>query len=275
MFDKFLHKTLRIPYKLSVTENSGSGMPIVFLHGIASSSFTWRNVLPIVGSGYRRITIDLLGFGNSPKPEWAHYSLVDHADAVARTIKKLRLKQPVILVGHSMGSLIAVSLANRHPKLVKRLVLCSMPLYMNNDLDSSVVEYKKTDRALNNAYFNVYQAITERPDLTLKGARQIVKLAGNETSFRLDETTWVPFKQSLKNSIEGQSTLSDIQSIDAPIDILYGRFDVFVISKYFKKLAQTHKNISIHAVNGRHEISPLYARKIVEVIEKDKHKHTI
>ncbi len=266
MFERFIHKTLRIPYKLRIVEDTGgSGTPIVFLHGIASSSLTWRNVVPLLDSTVRVITIDLLGFGDSPKPDWSEYQMSDHADAVARTIQSLSLKN-VVVVGHSMGSLIAVDLAKRHPKLVARLVLCSMPLYINEDLHGIMGEYTKTDRYINNAYFNVYQAVIDRPDLTLKNAKRVVKLAGNETSFRLDETTWNPFKSSLKNTIENQTTLHDIQQLTIPITIVYGRFDVFVISRYFKQLAKEYSNITVIAVAGRHEISPKYAQVVAPII---------
>lgn len=267
MFDQLVHKTLRVPYRLAVTYDKGSGEPIVLLHGIASSSMTWRNVTPLLSANKRVIALDLLGFGDSPKPDWSHYNLDDHAQAVARTIKKLHLKN-VTLVGHSMGSLIAVNVAYRYPRLVKQLVLCSMPLYVNNDIAASVDAYKKTDRHLSNAYFSVYQALAERPELTLKGAQQIVKLAGNDTSFRLDETTWVPFKQSLKNSIENQTTLREINMLRIPISIFYGQFDVFVISKYFKQLAKNHRNISVTKVTGRHEITPQYAKKVATLLNK-------
>lgn len=267
MLDHFVHKTLRIPYKLTVAYDSGSGEPIILLHGIASNSTTWRNVTPLLPDNKRVVAFDLLGFGVSPKPDWATYNLDDHAKAVAATIKKLRLKR-VTLVGHSMGSLIAVHVASQYPKLVKQLVLCSMPLYVNDDITNAVASYKKTDRHLSNAYFSVYQAIAERPELTLKGAQQIVKLAGNDTSFRLDESTWTSFKQSLKNSIENQTTLSELATLRIPITILYGQFDVFVISKYFKQLAKSHLNVTVIKVAGRHEITPQYAKKVAAVLTK-------
>lgn len=275
-FDTLFHKTLKQPYKLAVSDDIGEGIPVVFLHGIASSSITWRNVLPLMPSGYRAVTIDLLGFGDSPKPDWAQYTVEDHARAVAKTIKKLHLKQKPIIVGHSMGSLIATSLASRHPELVNNLVLCSMPIYVSEDSSHSLETYKKTDAVVNNAYFKAYQAFAERPDFTLKGAEKIAKLAGNDTSFRLDKTTWIPFKESLKNTIERQNTMAIVAKLTMPIAIVYGRFDILVISKYFKELARKQTNITLYPVNSRHEITPNYAKKVVEVITNShiKHNHT-
>lgn len=103
------------PYKLAVTHDSGSGDTIVFLHGIASTSHTWRNVLPLMPITFRSITLDLLGFGESPKPDWNQYSLEAHADAVALTIKKCTSINQLLL----LGTLWAVSLPFRSPSVTR------------------------------------------------------------------------------------------------------------------------------------------------------------
>lgn len=268
MFDKLVHKYLRRPYSLSVQIHSKKGKPIIFLHGIASSRITWRNVLPLFSPKHSCITIDLLGFGESPKPNWKSYNLDDHTEAVAHTIKKLRLKSKPTIIGHSMGSLVAARLATKHPELVNSLVLCSMPLYINDDLAKSLETYKKSDKYKNNAYFNIYQAISARPESTIKNAKRVTKIAGKDTSFRLDKQTWLPFQNSLKNSIENQTTFTDIKKLKMPINIIYGRFDIFVLSKYYKILQNSQKNITVYKINARHEITPSYAKHIATIINK-------
>ena len=266
MFDTFVHKTLKRPYKLSVKSHSNSGRPVIFLHGIASSRITWRHVLPLLTKKYTCITIDLLGFGASPKPDWKNYSLDDHVEAIAYTIKRLHLKSKPVIVGHSMGSLIAARLAKKHPELVDSLVLCSMPLYINDQLAKSLDTYSKTDKYKNNAYFNIYQKIISQPEFTLKHVKTVERIAGKDSSFRLDKDTWLPFSYSLRNSIENQTTFNDIKSLNIPILIIYGRFDIFVLSKYYRILQKNHKNISIYKVNGHHEITPNYAKNIATIM---------
>src|SRR6185295_7411703 len=91
---------------LHVAGDSGSGPVVVMIHGIASSSVTWQNVVPLLEPRHRCIRIDLLGFGGSPAPADADYTLEEHVAAIARTIRSLRLREPFVLVGHSMGGLI-------------------------------------------------------------------------------------------------------------------------------------------------------------------------
>lgn len=264
--DLFMHKVLRQPYKLRVVYDSGvKRQPIVFLHGIASSSLTWRNVLPLVDEQYRVICLDLLGFGASPKPDWSLYDVGTHAKAAARTIRSLHLRQPVVLVGHSMGSLVAVEIATRHSKLISRLILCSTPLYMKEELAINS-PYTPADKRINNAYFKTYQALLRKPELLLKGAAQLIRIAGNDTSFRLDQSTWTAFSRSLVNTIENQKTMQQLQTLTLPIDIIYGRYDILLISRYLRRFEQ-RPNIRVSSLAAGHDISKLYARKLATILQ--------
>lgn len=224
--------------------------------------------MPLMPPTLHTITIDLLGFGKSPKPQWNHYSLNDHADAVAKTIRKLHLHQPAIIVGHSMGSLVAVAIAKRHPKLVKHLVLCSMPVYLNEITKDSVHSYTKRDRYINNTYFRIYEAIRLRPNFTLKNAERIKKIVGDNTSFNLNKATWIPFKKSLKNTIRNQTTINDITNIKQTIDIIYGTLDMLVIGTYLKDIAAENSHVKLHKIVAGHELTAKYASVIVSVITK-------
>lgn len=52
--------------------DEGQGQPIVFLHGNPTSSYLWRNILPYMADDYRVIAPDLIGMGDSGKPEIAY-----------------------------------------------------------------------------------------------------------------------------------------------------------------------------------------------------------
>ena len=92
--------------------DSGSGTPLVFLHGNPSSSHLWRNVLPHVGRG-RLLAPDLIGMGRSGKPD-IPYSFADHARYLDAWFDALGLDR-VILVGHDWGGALALDWAARNP----------------------------------------------------------------------------------------------------------------------------------------------------------------
>ena len=102
--------------------DSGSGTPVVFLHGFGASLYTWRNALPVVShAGYRVVAFDNRGFGFSDRP--AHgYSNAEYTRLVLALLDTLDISSAV-LVGHSMGGAIAAEVALAAPQRVRGLVL--------------------------------------------------------------------------------------------------------------------------------------------------------
>jgi len=110
---------------LAVRER-GSGPPLVLLHGVGSSARCWGDLLPLADY-YRVLAPDLLGFGRSPQPRGATYSPDEHLAAVHATLAA-RAGGPFALIGHSMGSVLALHYAARFPADVRCLVLIALPL---------------------------------------------------------------------------------------------------------------------------------------------------
>jgi haloalkane dehalogenase len=102
-------------------QESGSGTPLVFLHGNPASSHLWRGVLPRVGRGWL-LAPDLIGMGRSGKPAIS-YSFADHARYLDAWFDALGLDQ-VILAGHDWGGALAFDLAARHPGRVLGVAFC-------------------------------------------------------------------------------------------------------------------------------------------------------
>ena len=98
------------------------GRPAVLLiHGIAGSSKTWEAAMPLLAAGFRVIAPDLLGHGESAKPE-GDYSLGAYASGLRDLLAVLGV-QKATLVGHSLGGGIAMQLAYQHPECCERVVL--------------------------------------------------------------------------------------------------------------------------------------------------------
>ncbi|MBY8881787.1 haloalkane dehalogenase [Actinacidiphila acidipaludis] len=95
--------------------DSGSGTPVVLLHGNPASSHVWRDVMPGLGGG-RLLAPDLIGMGRSGKPA-LDYSFADHARYLDAWFDALGLDR-VILVGHDWGGALAFDWARRHPDRV-------------------------------------------------------------------------------------------------------------------------------------------------------------
>ncbi|MEQ9363551.1 MAG: alpha/beta hydrolase [Leptospirales bacterium] len=91
---------------------AGAGsVPVIFLHSFAGTAEHWRDSLDFVRANRRGIAIDLRGHGRSDPGET--YSIRSLADDVAAVIDALGLKR-FVLVGHSMGGLVALECARRY-----------------------------------------------------------------------------------------------------------------------------------------------------------------
>lgn len=114
-------------------EEQGNGDVVLLLHGFAESRFTWRYLTKELAQQYRVISVDLKGFGQSPKPRDGRYSIYDQAMAVKTFIEQHQLRR-VTLIGHSMGGSVALALAlmadeQRLPWQIDRLVLLGAAAY--------------------------------------------------------------------------------------------------------------------------------------------------
>ena len=116
-------RQLRVPVLDSslAYQDVGTGSTVVFLHGNPLSSRVWRNVLPGVAQRARCLAPDLIGMGDSGKPDIA-YRFVDHARYLDAWFDALALRD-VVLVGYDWGGALALDWAARHPDRVRGLVV--------------------------------------------------------------------------------------------------------------------------------------------------------
>jgi pimeloyl-ACP methyl ester carboxylesterase len=100
----------------------GAGATVVLLPGAMGTSFALRRLAPLLAdSGYRVLTVEPLGLGDSSRPEDADYSLTAQADRVAALLDLLGSPQ-VVVVGHGLGASIALRMACRHADRVAAVV---------------------------------------------------------------------------------------------------------------------------------------------------------
>lgn len=114
----------------------GKGNPILFLHGIPTSSYLWRNVIPHLSALGRCIAPDLIGLGLSDKPN-IEYTVFDHIKYIDKFITLLDLKR-ITLIMHGWGSIIGFDYAMRHENNCMGLVFYEAFLRSINSDDVSL-----------------------------------------------------------------------------------------------------------------------------------------
>ena len=114
---------IRIDGQRVHAETVGTGPRLVFVHGFTVSSFSFREMIPLLRDHFRLTLIDLNGFGKTERPaDPAAYHIVHQADLIARVIEQTG-GGPVTLIGHSFGGALSLIAAKRHPSLIGKVFL--------------------------------------------------------------------------------------------------------------------------------------------------------
>lgn len=266
MFDTVWHRWFRVPYTLHVFHEvrvKNASTTLVFLHGIGNSSHSWDDVIDLLPDGVSAniVALDLLGFGESPQPDWAVYSAATQAKAVAKTLLVRGFHKPVILVGHSMGALVAIEYAKRYPLAVRSLLLCSPPIY-NVDASDDKKLFAERDEQLR----RLYEFAIKNPDNIVRFSELAKRYKILNPHFDVDHLNVDSYIAALRTNILSQTSLKDILSIEKPIHIIYGTLDPFVNAHNLKKIAKSAKRVSLTRFIGGHEIVGRYAKRVVRLL---------
>lgn len=259
MFDRFWYGRLKQPFKLHFQRFGRGRQVVILLHGIASDGNFWKPLIGLLPEAeYTIIVPDLLGHGDSPKPDFIQYTTGDQARAVVRLMNKLRVRRATI-VGHSMGSLVASRVGTIAPGRVARLLLYEPPLF------AAVPEFKTAARR-RSFYAGIYEKIAQNPPSLLSMTRVVATISRNWTKFLVSEQAWLPIERSLRNTIIKQTSFEELKNIAIQTDIIHGRLDVAVPRTGLKKALQHNPNIRFYRTTDNHGLSGTSARYLARLI---------
>ncbi|HEV8012840.1 MAG TPA: alpha/beta hydrolase [Pontimonas sp.] len=248
--------------KLHVAVDEGTGHPVILLHGIASSSATFDLVVPLLRDNHRVISIDLLGFGQSPAPATASYTLEEHVAAVERTIRSLRLTGRITLVGHSLGSLIAARYAAENPSALSHLILVSPPVYLPGETVLDPLERFQMEayRKLQN-YMRTNRVFTEA---AARAASLLVPMRGG---LEVTEKNWRAISMSLEKCIETQTAVTDLAQVRIPVDAIWGTRDPFMAPAGLRIIERMRGVASTKVDGADHIIREKFAEEIARLVD--------
>jgi len=185
---------------LTVTE-SGKGTPLVLLHGWGLHSGVWESILPELEKNFHCYAVDMLGHGESQASSNKPFSLENMCSELHDIINSIN-SNDIILLGWSLGGLVAVDYLKKHNEKIKKCILVtSNACFCKKDnwqyaLDDSVLEnfsqqleqdYKKTvDKFMALQMFGaddykqalkvLKHSITDRPEPSMESLREGLKI---------------------------------------------------------------------------------------------------
>jgi pimeloyl-ACP methyl ester carboxylesterase len=250
---------------------SGKGSPVLLLHGIASSIYTWKDVLPTLAARHDVIAMDLPGFGDSAVSERPSGEL--NVRTVISLMDRLGIARASI-VGNSLGGAIAVAVDARVPARVDRLVL----------IDAAGYNFKPADRPPILRFAaavppRIAAALPIRPMVTL-ALRQVFhdhRLVTPERVAAYVEPLRRPGAAAALNRLllatDDLGFPEVIRSVHAPTLVVWGRYDTWIPVRDAARFAADIPGAQVVLVDAGHmpqeerpaETAALVARFLAEV----------
>lgn len=216
---------------------------VVMIHGIASDSSTFGRVLRYLENikslnDVRFVTFDLLGSGESLKNDDLDYSYSEQIESLHNSINELSVGDtPLVLIGHSMGTLIVTRYAETYKNSVNHLILISPPIYTEKDLDNPAFA----------AGMKVFQ------DAVSVRNREVVE----EKSF----------KNSISKIVMNRRNYTVLSNIKVPTVLIFGAQDRFIGIYNIPHLTKENPNITAIRTEGLHGVSRDKYTKLTGILE--------
>lgn len=211
------------------TFSEGHGKSVLLLHGQISTHNYMSLVADELKGWYHVTSLDLLGFGDSPRPRDCTYSVDEHVKAIMGSLPAKG--PPIVVVGHSMGAQIAVRLAKSHPSLVRALVLSALPLLpKRHEYKTLAKEFPGTRLVLRGPHAKLLRRWYERNEA--RAQRLVVRMSRHHYGhfkevIRADSIrhSWEAYHRSMKQVVIGYDVLSDLKQLSQPVMLMYGEND--------------------------------------------------
>lgn len=219
-------------------------LTVVMIHGIASDSSTYNHALEYLEGttslkNVRFVTFDLLGSGQSLKSDKLNYDYKDQLEALHNSIEKLKIKTPLVLVGHSLGTFIVTKYADTYKKTVKELILVSPPVYTIKDFENPAFE----------AGINAF--------------KELIAIKNRKV---LEEKSFINSMNKIVLEKKNYQTLANLKTRTV---LIYGEMDQLIASYNMPNLLKDNpKYITAIKTIGRHGVSRDKYTKIREILEE-------
>jgi 3-oxoadipate enol-lactonase len=232
-------------------DDVGQGRPVVLLHAFPLSRAMWRPQREELAKHCRLITPDLPGFGDSPPA--AAPTVEAMADAVTELLTQLKLTEPVVLGGLSMGGYVSFAFVRKYPTRLAGLILADTKAEPDDDTAKA-----NRDKLIGFASTNPPSAVVEQmlPKLVAPGASPEVVAEVKRIGAAQRPAGIVAALQALRNRPDSAPTLGQVR---VPTLILVGKEDTLTPPAQAEKMAQGIPTAKLVAIEGAGHLANLEA----------------
>lgn len=240
--------------------------PLVFLHGLGGSQSTWQEVLPAFAERHRVCALDLPGHGASdkPSPDVVDYSLPGIARMVAEALDILHLT-PAVLIGHSLGGAVALSIALERLDAVSGLVLVDS-LGLGEEINPELLDRIEAEPSLESS-----RGLLE---LFFHDPRHVVQ-SGVEDAYRqrlspgAGEALRAVAAGSMSRNGQHTGLPARLPNVSVPALILWGGEDRVIPASHASAAADTLPAAQVEVLDGVGHVPQLEAAdSFVQAVER-------
>lgn len=234
---------------------------VLLLHGMAGTLDYWKKGGLEKYPGQRFIMVDLLGFGESPKPK-SRYNYEEHLTAIEKIVIKEKLNDGFTqVVGHSMGALLALALVSRNPNWYGGATFISIPLFSDkteiNEHYQNGTRFEKISTGKFGLFFCMLHPIYF---IEIFRPKELPK----DIFYNARKHTWFSYDRSFKNIILGSNIIEYPNDIrDKKILFIHGDKDTSAPYAKAKDFSQNFKNSNFLTIrDGDHQVYLTNHKKI-------------
>ncbi len=247
-------------FKIFYYENKVAGTPLVFIHGWLGSSKEWIHQLCYFSFKERIIVPDLPGFGKSDKPK-AKYSIELFTKHLINFLKLLGYNE-AILIGHSLGGMIALNITIQNPKLVKKLIIISSSTAISQSLKDKFKLFG-VNLFFKLVYKKFLKSIVTRILSPNFKNRELKRLYTD--ALKIPKSIVL---RTFKNMTSKFNINNQLSQISQPTLIIYGNEDKIISHSMIHKLGNLISNSEIYSIeNSSHRVMVDNYEKVNKLID--------
>ncbi len=215
---------------MDVASADKNGKTVILFHGKNFNGYYWKDVIKVLAEkGYRVIVPDQVGWGRSDKPN-IHYSFHMLADNSRKLLDSLNIKS-VIVIGHSMGGMLATRFTLMYPDMVEKLVL-EDPIGLEDY--KTFVPYRSIDSLFANEMRATYESYKKYqqsyyPEWQPEYEQYVKAQAAPLYKPNFDKTAWA--NALTYEMIYEQPVVYEFKNIRVPTLLIIGQSDRTVVGK--------------------------------------------
>lgn len=227
--------------------DEGSGDPVVFLHGIPTSSYLWQDVVGTIADRQRAIVPDMAGYGASSKRDGFDRSIRAQEAMIDALLDDLGF-ETVDFVGHDLGGGVGLRLAARSPERVDRLVLSNAVAYDSWPIEP-IVDLGLPSTARETSVDDLQGMLDELIGETVAGEPDEEFLEGTKAPWDSEEGV-VSLVRDAAATNTNHTTEIDPGGIDAETLLLWGADDEFQEIEWAERLESEMPNARLVGLDG-------------------------